>query len=502
MQEATKAILAEYEALSEKRKEEIRNTPDTVQTSGTTYYVSTEGNDENSGLSPDAAWRTTQKVTDFKLNPGDCVRFRRGDLFRGGIMAQPGVTYAAYGSGPKPTFYGWDKSLADPKLWTCVDSAHHIWKLEDKILDCGTLVFNEGEEHSRKLIPSFIGGRFVCRDDESRVFDMVEEMTQDLDIFCKVDEVLSDRPSRGQNFLVPLVDTNQKGDLFLRCDRGNPGEVFESIEAIPKRVAFLVRSNHNVHVDNLCMKYFCFCVSGGGDNVTGMHISNCEMGWIGGNIQDYEGMDPNFPQGERGTVTRFGNAIEIYGGCIDYTVTNCYIYQVYDAGMSHQITTEGRKYVLKDVLYKDNLAEYCVYAIEYFLDKNKGDKESYMENIEMCGNILRFSGYGWGQQRHNVDTPALIKGWSYVNTARDYCIHDNILDRCAYRMVHLVAEDSASCPVMRNNTYIQDLGQKIGQYGGKENGEPENYVFDENAEDILINEFKEENPKVYYIKNA
>ena len=33
----------------------------------------------------------------------------------------------------------------------------------------------------------------------------------------------------------------------------------------------------------------------------------------------------------------------------------------------------------------------------------------------MSGNIIRLSGYGWGQQRHNVDTPGLLKGWSYKN---------------------------------------------------------------------------------------
>lgn len=34
-----------------------------------------------------------------------------------------------------------------------------------KGLDVGTLVFNGGEAHSVKLIPSYIRGRFVCRDD-------------------------------------------------------------------------------------------------------------------------------------------------------------------------------------------------------------------------------------------------------------------------------------------------------------------------------------------------
>ena len=96
------------------------------------------------------------------------------------------------------------------------------------------------------------------------------------------------------------------------------------------------------------------------------------------------------------------------------------------------------KYLLKNILYKDNIVEDCVYSIEYFLEKNKADDDSRIENCEICNNLLRRSGYGWGQQRHNVDTPAHIKGWSYDNTAQSFSIHHNIFDRAAYRMIHTV----------------------------------------------------------------
>ena len=107
-------------------------------------------------------------------------RFRRGDIFRGRVNTRPGVTYGAYGSGEKPRLYGWDKNLADPSLWEEVDSLRHIWRMTEKILDPGTLVFNEGQAHSIKLIPSYIQGRFVCRNDESRPFVMAEEMQRNL----------------------------------------------------------------------------------------------------------------------------------------------------------------------------------------------------------------------------------------------------------------------------------------------------------------------------------
>ena len=117
----------------------------------------------------------------------------------------------------------------------------------------------------------------------------------------------------------------------------------------------------------------------------------------------------------------------------------------------------------------------------------------------MCGNMLRFGGYGWGQQRHNTHTPALIKGWSYSNPAKNFSIHDNIFDRCAYRLVHLVAQKEEFLPKMYGNTYIQKYGMTLGQYGAKENAVPETIAFFEDAEKKVKEVFCDENAKVYYI---
>lgn len=484
------------EKLCEKRKKEIIEAPDTLKVKGTTYYVSADGDDNSDGKTPDTAWKTLDRVNKSWLCEGDGVLFRRGDLFRGEVYTRAGVSYGAYGEGEKPKFYGWDEDLARAELWTEFDSEHHIWKYVKKLPDPGTLVFNDGAEHSRKLIPSYKNLQFVCRDDESRVFDMKTEMTCDLDIFWKFDTLLHRRPSKGEDFPVPEANGDCKGELYLRCDGGNPGEVFDSIEAVVNRRAFWIKKNKNVTVDNICMKYYCFGVSSVGTTV-GLTVTNCEIGWMGGNIQHYDGTDPNYLKGGRGAVTRFGNAIEIYGSCDDYTVSNCYIYQIYDAAVTHQINTR-KKAVMTNVRYTDNLIEKCVYGIEYFLDQIDGERESYMENITMSGNIIRFSGYGWGQQRHNTDTPALIKGWSFVNTARNYTVCNNIFDRSAYRMLHLVALKDEYCPDMHGNTYIQTRGGMLGQYGGNENGEPEILMFDENAEKTINEVFGDKEAKVYY----
>ncbi|MBP3571044.1 MAG: hypothetical protein J6M42_03715, partial [Clostridia bacterium] len=226
MTTATMEFLSHLDQLCEERKAAIRAAADTVTATGTTYYVSNGGDDTADGLTPETAWQTLSRVSDAELSYGDCIRFKRGDLFRGQVKTRPGVTYAAYGEGEKPRFYGWDKSLCDPALWEPYDEARRIWKLTEPILDCGTIVFNGGEAHSRKLIPSYIGGRFVCREDESRLFDVATDMTRDLDMVCFYDERLTEIPTRGESFPIPVIDGESYGELYLRCDGGNPAEVF------------------------------------------------------------------------------------------------------------------------------------------------------------------------------------------------------------------------------------------------------------------------------------
>ena len=499
MEKMTRELLARYDALFEERKQKILNAKDELVIRGTTYYVSNVGNDDSDGKSPETAWKTLQKVSEANLFPGDGVLFRRGDIFRGTVYVKAGVTYAAFGIGDKPKFYGCEKSLADPALWEEVDAEHHIWKCTEKMLDAGTIVFDGGQEHSRKLIPTYRNGQFVCRYNEAKVFAMAEEMIKDLDLYWHFDAILTNRHSKGEDFPIPDVDANEAyGTLYLRSDRGNPGEVFDTVEAVARTHMFRVGEAADVKIDNLCIKYVGMHGVAAKINSKGLHVTNCEMGWIGGSIQNYFGTDPNYPEGGRGSVTRFGNAIEVYGGCEDYVVADNYIYEVYDAGITHQITT-NRKVTMTGIRYTGNLIEKCVYGIEYFLDQIEGERESYMENVEMSNNFIRLSGYGWGQQRHNFHTPALIKGWSYINTARNYRIHHNIFDRCAYRMLHLVALKDEYCPKMHDNIYIQHSGGMIGQYGGNEEAEPEILIFDEKAEEKIQRILGEDCPKVYHI---
>ncbi len=73
---------------------------------GTTYYVSPTGNDNNSGTSPSQAWQTVNRVNHASLSPGDGVLFEAGANFSDAVLMPPSsgtqrkpIVFGSYGTG-------------------------------------------------------------------------------------------------------------------------------------------------------------------------------------------------------------------------------------------------------------------------------------------------------------------------------------------------------------------------------------------------------------------
>ena len=87
----------------------------TVETGnhGKIYYVdSTGGNDNNSGMATDNAWKTIAKVNASSFSPGETILFKRGETWReplvissSGNAGNP-ITFGAYGGGAFPKIEG------------------------------------------------------------------------------------------------------------------------------------------------------------------------------------------------------------------------------------------------------------------------------------------------------------------------------------------------------------------------------------------------------------
>ena len=148
--------LRRIDDLFAKRIEAIEKTPNMSVPDGVARrYLSAKGDDAADGLTPQTAWRTIERLNREKLEKGTYVLFERGGLFRGSVKTCPGVTYTAYGAGPKPRVTPSPFDGADPAKWEKTD-AQDVWRCQVGTDDTGTLVFDGGRAHAIKIVPVYI----------------------------------------------------------------------------------------------------------------------------------------------------------------------------------------------------------------------------------------------------------------------------------------------------------------------------------------------------------
>jgi uncharacterized repeat protein (TIGR02059 family) len=84
----------------------------TTLVSGTTYYVSSAGNDAANGLTESTSWKSITKVNSIKFAAGDNIYFKRGDIWYETLVPSTSgnssarITFRAYGTGANPVISG------------------------------------------------------------------------------------------------------------------------------------------------------------------------------------------------------------------------------------------------------------------------------------------------------------------------------------------------------------------------------------------------------------
>ena len=394
-------------------REAIMNATDDLDTSGgTVYYISSlSGDDKNEGTSPEKAWCTLSAYTKNKklLKAGDTVLFERGGVYRGGdnVPLISGVTYGAYGSGAKPAIYGSRKNYSGEGSWKKTDM-ENVWVCNEYVVsDVGVIVFNHGQAVGIKRLGEG---------------ETLEENLAELQA----------------NFEFYHDLGNAKLYLYLDHD---PSETFYDIEICEKGNILKGASGcKDVTIDNLSIKY------GGGhairfdENASHIVITNCEIGFMGGSIQN-------------GT-TRYGNGIEFWNGCSDILVENNWIYQIYDAGFTHQGGDVGG-YVQEDITLRSNLVEYCCYSLEFYVGNSA---EDLMKNVLYEGNIVRFAGYGWGMVRPDPMAVGAINAWGFQDAFRteNFVIKDNIFDMSARSLIVQYYKEGLDITYTGNSYYLKE----------------------------------------------
>lgn len=453
--------VAELDELESERIAQIRATPnmDLADITGVKVYVSSStGNDSNDGLTEETPVKTVAKANTI-VNAGGAVLLKRGDLWREQFNAKANVTYTAYGTGAKPVLYGSPENAANDWKWSLVyentQTGALIWKYYDEtMLDVGSLVLNEGEGYAMKEIPSSNGATFVKRNDPNTVFDYTVELDNNFEFFHAANSTLTTDES-------VINAAAATGPLYFRCDNGNPGKVFDSIEFIARGSIIRVDTKSNVTIDNLCLMYSAFGISAGTQqNLT---ITNCEIGWIGGNVQTY-----SYGSNTTGKVVRYGNGIEVYGGCDGYVIDNCYLYQCYDAGVTHQVSGSTSGNIREDnIVYSNNVITDCVYSIEYFLSADDANENSIREgdNVVFENNLLRRAGFGFGSFRPDANNQRHIRSGTSRNQFTNFVIRNNIFDRAVHELTQTYTMFETTKPEYHGNTYIQGLGNKLYHHG-------------------------------------
>ncbi len=422
-------------------------------------YVSNSGDDSNDGLSPDTPIATLSHLNEIQ-KPHDTVLFRRGDFFRGHVdLVCDGVIYSAYGEGIKPILGSSRRNYAAPEIWEKTE-CENIYVCTETIVNAGIIHFD----------PSYVYGTYDDKYGKMRL--------KGKDGFMNYPDLCSD---------LEFFSDRQSDKLYLYSSEGNPGERFLDIE-IGECQSVMYGNAANVTVDNLWITH-TGCHGVCSNTVKNRTVKNCVFSWLGGSILGGEMRN----DGVTYNHTRYGNAIQIYGGCDGFFVENNWIYQIYDTAITHQYGYYSPGDCIQDnVIYKDNISEFCFWHIEFYDGEREGTVRR-VHDVYMTNNFCRFGGYGWGCKGREGGAPTFC-GSHICEDVVNFVAEHNIFYHTLGYLVRLEDNPGARKIVVKNNVYVQEKGAKLGSIYGVVS------KFDDTARQTLISSINEEDPTIVFMK--
>ena len=414
-----------------------------VTPTGTVYYISSvNGNNSNNGKSKTTAWKDCSMLESASLKSGDTVLFECGSVFRKQVQMVSGVTYSSYGSGAKPIFYA-SVNASGASNWEAVSGKTGLYRYKDILSarnnDVGNICFDNGAAWGIK----------IQKLKESNKTLELSNVSNGLETFKKIPSyTFSSGKDLGTYDLCYYHDDS--GYIYLYSKSGNPGTRFKSIElAQPKRI-FYGSNVSDVTVCNLDFR------SSGNFAIrtqvcNGLTVKNCSFFFIGGCIQyDYD-------DSWRTYKTRYGNAVENWGGCDGMTVENCYFNQIYDTAMTTQSNNEVE---MKGVVYRNNVIENVWFGVELWAGDGSGGCK--FTNVDVSGNYITRIGEGMTTQRpdkieNGAGVEAFIKISRGAYTVTDASVTDNVLDGSIGRMVSCIqplTDANENGFLFDRNTYV------------------------------------------------
>lgn len=300
------------------------------------YYVDAiNGDDNNNGLSSDAAWKSIDKVNNVRYGLRSRVLFNRGQTWRGQLVPKNGTTYGAYGTGNKPVLMG---SINKSGSSDWIDEGSNIWRCAEVItLDVGNVIFNNAALFGYK---KWSGGDLAAQGD-----------------------FYYDRATGGLRIY----------------SASNPASLYTSIELALRRHVVDYTNVSNGTFENLSI------TNGGahgfgGSNTSYITIRQCDISYIGGGDLTLDGQN-----------IRFGNGIEFWGNAHNNLVEGNRIWEIYDSALTNQNdSTVAKQYT---ITYRNNIIWNCgMSSFEYW----NRPARSLTRTIIFENNTAYSAGGGWG----------------------------------------------------------------------------------------------------------
>ena len=404
--EQAQALAAEADA----RRQEIRNSQTAIVKSGeyvqgetytgTAYYVSNDGDDDNDGLSPETPFATLERLGQVQFSFGDPVFFERGSLWRraqlpASIVMTEGITLSAYGEGEKPKFYGSPENGTGAENWELYyegENGERIWRYKSEMTDCPAMVGPDDTLIAKRDMAYWDESGFKVYEDISQEYDLTEQL--------KNGELFVDLPYGGSqdsnHIFIRNYDeasgqyTYLTGPLYVRLDEGNPGELYESIEFLAS-YAFSDGLAEYTTIDNLEIAYSSrtVCLGGSVDGDSKDHITcqNSVAAWCGGQIHAF---------GESPMTSQYGYAL-IDGGGFNTngsyeTIRDCYAHHCFQEGIALETFADDTE-TCENVTIAGNLVEYCVMGSLVVSWDEEPRAEHLFENISVQNNYVLYSGF-------------------------------------------------------------------------------------------------------------
>lgn len=369
---------------------------------GNEYYVDAEnGNDHNDGRTPETAWKTINRLNG-EVAFGDIVYLKRGCIYYATTHdTQSGVIYTAYGEGDKPVVTGCPEYVTDPANWDLyyAEDGKQIWHIA--LEDCttvGWINFNLENDNHAQLIYEYYDAEHGWTATQYRTVDYASEECPDMEcpyvrewlVPTWETAIIEDELSENLMFIdrwdVSSVESLEEEnayigtqDIYLRCDEGNPAEVFHTILMATATLydewgtaghCFDTWAKNNMVFDNIAV---IGTVDNFMESCENVIVRNCEFGYCGGNVK---GM-------------WIGN-----NGQFDYIHVQTYGDGLYNMESAVQI--------------QHNYIHHCTYVAlggELYGQYNHWDTGYGMidgvpvrRSSEFCDNVVMYTGVGFGNQ--------------------------------------------------------------------------------------------------------